>query len=213
MPVNLIPCPELTMVTNILLKPKSSQGVFLFTPDLLTQPASNYPLDVNVSCNARGDIKLVLLDDNQAPLFTLVLKCSQYDINEIQKTTLIPDSVKVLYEQKEYTQIVSIGTSYLSLIADYVEMEETAYLYRQVSESYLSFWRTSNRRNGIMQHIIKKTSEVFDKLNFTQENSEQAVYVWCLSQTLLRSRIIALRNFDNEIMDTLPTETINQQIE
>jgi len=216
MPFNNIPCPELTMVTNLLIKPKSNKGVFIFTPDLLSQPSMIHPLDLNVSANVRGDIKLVLLDDNQSPLFTLVLKCSQYDIKDLDETDAIPDAVKFLYKQIEYTQIVSIGTSYLSLLSEYVELEETAYLYRQVSQSYLSLWRTSNRRNGIMQYIIRKTNEIVDKLPVTEEQSDYSSYIWCLSQTFLRSRILGLRQMGNdnqEFFDTNLVESTNQHFE
>lgn len=209
MPFNNIPCPELTMVTNILIKPKSNKGLFIFTPDLLTEPLMIHPLDVNVYANTRGDIKLVLLDDNQSPLFTFVLKCSQYDIKDIDFNEGIPDSVKFLYKQIEYTQIVCIGTSYLSLLSEYVELEETAYLYRQVSQCYLSLWRTFKRRNGIMQHIIMKTNEVLEKLKIKDEQSDYSSYIWCLSQTFLRSRILGLRKMG----DTNLVDSINQHFE
>jgi hypothetical protein len=203
---NNIPCPEDMMITNILIKPKSSNGLFLFSPDLFTYPSYIFPMDVSILVNSKGDIKIILLDDNQSPLFTLVLKCSQYDSREI--SDLIPISVKGLYDQKDYTEVLGISASNIDVLRRYVELEESAYIYRSVSQSYINLWNTSEKRNGIMQHLIRKTRDVISKVedsvskdsvskdsvakdSVVEKEYDKIIspFIWSLNQILLKCRI------------------------
>jgi hypothetical protein len=161
--INNIPCPEDMMITNVLIKPKSSNGLFLFSPDLFTYPSYIFPMDVSIFINSKGDLKISLLDDNQTSLFNLVLKCSQYDSREV--VDLIPNSVRGLYEEKDYTEVLGISASNIDILKKYIEMEEAAYTYRFVSQSYLDLWNTSEKRNGIMQYLIRKTKDIISKVD------------------------------------------------
>lgn len=176
--INNIPCPEDMMITNVLIKPKSSNGLFLFSPDLFTYPSYIFPMDVSIFINSKGDLKISLLDDNQTSLFNLVLKCSQYDSREV--VDLIPNSVRGLYEEKDYTEVLGISASNIDILKKYIEMEEAAYTYRFVSQSYLDLWNTSEKRNGIMQYLIRKTKDIISKVDRRALNTSIAAPAHCV---------------------------------
>lgn len=202
---NNIPCPELTVITNIVIKPKSGKGLFIFTPDLFTQPYPIHPMDVTVLANSKGDLKLSLLDDYQSPIYDLVLKCAQYDVRDIfVDDPILPDSVVKLYDQKEYTEILAIGSSNLNLLQEYIEMEETAYLYRETSQSYIDGWEKTDRRNGIMQYLIRKTEDDLFRLNLQPEQEDIGFHIWSMSQTLLRTRLLGMFRQRNIIGNVSP---------
>lgn len=207
---NNIPCPEIMLITNIVLKPKSSEGLFLFGPDIYTFPGSgNYianteicPMDVSVLANGKGDIKLTLLDDNRAPLYSMILKCSQYDIRGIHDKQFVPYNIQGLYtnygNEMIYRDVIGINSTNLYLMKDYVSFEEAAYFYRNVTCSYQNLWKGSDKRSGIIPQIILNTRDILEELiegdpmdakNAVTQASQQ---VWAMSQNLIKSRMVGL---------------------
>lgn len=199
MPYNNIPCPDTLMITNILVKPKSNKGLFIFTPDLFIQPCYIHPMDVSILANSKGDIKVSLLDDNQNPLFDLVLKCSQYDVKQsVDPEGEIPESVMNLYSQKEYSEVIYIGASITPLLLEYIQLEKTAYEYRQIQHSYFNFWKHTDKRNGFMQYMIKKINDILFRLNLDASDTDMAYHIWSMNHCILRSRLSFISSNDEE---------------
>ena len=193
-------CDTCNLITNILIKPKTCEGVFTFGPDSLTCPTSGNtgpntaicPLDVNVLTNCKGDLKLSLLDDNGCNLDCLLLKCSQYDVSSV--VSLVPNGVTGLFQVPGYTDIVVINANNLNLVGQYVAFEEAAYFYREVTQTYLNLW-CGAEKNGLICTIIENVTGIINNLSATSpvKNVGQAQQVFNLSQDLLKARVLALK--------------------
>lgn len=193
-------CGPCYLDTLIILKDLSScEGIFNFGPDPLTIPGpcglsgpntQICPLDLNVLKNCKGDYKITLLDENGCNLDCLVLKCSQFEIVPI--STLEP-AVRALYEANlptGYTDayIVQINANNLNLVGEYIALEEAAYFYRQVEQSYLNLW-CGAERNGIICQLLENIDTALS--NPDEVLSLQTVYA--LGQDLIKTRVLALK--------------------
>jgi hypothetical protein len=177
-PINCGPC---YLNTNIILKDdKDCQGIFTFGPDPITIPGPCglngvnthiCALNVNVLKNCKDDLKIVLLDDNGCALDTLVLRCSQYELENVED--IEPKAVRAIYEDSLPTgysaataKIVKINANNLNLVGEYVSFEETAYYYRRVTQSYLNLW-CGAEANGIVCQLLKNVEDTIDVINST----------------------------------------------
>lgn len=206
MPFNNVPCPEPMITTNIIIKPNSSEALFIFYPDIFTIPNQICPMDINIMGNNKGDLKISLLDDNQKPIYEFVLKCGQYDVQNIVESntneqTLIPERVRCLYNnfgnEKLYTEVLGVIGSNLQCIEEYIGLEEAAYMYRQVSQCYQNFWQPSEKRNGIMSYWIQSTKDIMKSINENKIESENIRQIWSFSQALIKSRVLAIKHIFN----------------
>lgn len=180
--------------TQILLNANDCKGVFVFTPDPLTVPGpcgltgpNTYicPLDVNVLENCKGDYKFTLLDDNGCTLDTLVVRCGQYEITDISQAVVVP-ALEDLYDA-DYTKILQLNVNNLNLLGEYVALEETAYFYRRVTQTYLNLWCGAESK-GLITQIIENVNEAIDQLNDTS-----AQFVYALANDFIKARVVALK--------------------
>jgi len=198
--INCGPC---YLNTNIVFKDLSScQGLFVFTPDSLAIPGpcgltgantEICALNVNILENCKGDYKITLLDDNGCALDTFVVRCSQFElvpVNEIK-----PDDAISLIEaglptgySASVSHVLQINANNLNLVGEYVALEEAAYYYRRVTQSYLNLW-CGAEANGIICQIL---ANVIDAADNTRTEA-QGQFVYTLGQDLLKSRVLALK--------------------
>jgi hypothetical protein len=203
MPICNLNCETCDLVTNIVFDPSGCQGAFVFA-DLYTCPGVTSgantaicPLDVNILKNCKGDYKITLLDDNGCNLDCLVLRCSQFEIVDIAgatATAAIPPSVQPLFDQfigapLNYTKVFTINANNLNLVGQYVELEESAYFYRQVCQAYQNLW-CGAERNGIICLILDNVKEA---VNTDTPTTAQRQQIWSLGQDLIKSRVVALK--------------------
>jgi hypothetical protein len=180
------------------MRPNSCEGVFVFTPDPLTVPgpcgltgANTHicPLDVNILENCKGDYKITLLDDNGCALDTLVLRCSQYELVDISQAVVDP-VLEDLYDD-HYTKIFQINADNLKLVGDYIAMEETAYFYRRVTQTYLNLWCGAESK-GLISQIVENTNNAIVSLVDASDNVS-AQFIYSLTNDFLKARVVALK--------------------
>jgi hypothetical protein len=180
--------------TQILLNPGECEGLFTFTPDLITDPSANSITDLNVSIlkNCKDDLKVTLLDENGCALDSLVLRCGQYRISDI--SGVFPDdtnaSLADLYST-DYIQIIQINANNLNLVGEYVAFEETAYFYRRVQQTYLNLW-CGAERNGIVCYILNQTLAAATALD-PDNDPTLAQFVYSMGNDLIKARVVALK--------------------
>lgn len=200
--VNCCPtnCDTCYLNTQILLNPKDCQGVFVFTPDPLTVPGpcgltgpNTYvcPLNVNILENCKGDYKVTLLDDNGCALDTLVLRCSQFEIVDISTAIMELPSLEELYDTTNFTQIIQINANNLNLVGEYVALEETAYFYRRVTQTYLNLWCGAESK-GLICQIIENAHTAVESLDIALDVAS-AQFVYSLTNDFLKARVVALK--------------------
>lgn len=200
--VNCCPtnCDTCYLNTQILLNAKDCQGVFVFTPDPLTVPgpcgltgANTYvcPLNVNILENCKGDYKITLLDDNGCALDTLVLRCSQFDIKDISEVFVDIPVIEELYDTINFSKIIQINANNLNLVGEYVALEETAYFYRRVTQTYLNLWCGAESK-GLICQIIENSNAAVESLDIA-EDAVSAQWVYSLTNDLLKARVVALK--------------------
>lgn len=201
------PCVSCDIVTNVVFKPRSCEGKFLFAPDLYTCPGVTgsvvgnteiCPLDVNVQINCKGDYKLTLLDDNGCNLDCIVLKCSQYDVSTIDADFVGVTAVQALFTgatAQGFTEVFNINANNLNLVGQYVAFEEAAYFYRQVCQAYQNLW-CGAEKNGIVCQIIQDVKDITKQIvgvTQTQNTTTLSQKAFALGQDLLKSRVVALK--------------------
>jgi len=191
-------CDSCYLNTQILLNPNSCEGVFVFTPDPLTVPGPCgltgpnthiCPLDVNILENCKGDYKITLLDDNGCALDTLVLRCSQFKIRDISEAVVDP-VLEELYDSN-FTKIIQLNADNLNLIGEYVAMEETAYFYRRVSQTYLNLWCGAESK-GLVCQILENVDNAILSLVDNGDNVS-AQFIYSLTNDFLKARVVALK--------------------
>jgi hypothetical protein len=177
--------------TQILLNPGECEGVFAFTPDLITDPSSNSITDLPVSIlkNCKDDLKITLLDENGCSLDSLILRCGQYKISDVSDVFIDNESLIDLYPT-EFTQIIQINANNLNLVGEYVAFEETAYFYRRVQQTYLNLW-CGAERNGIVCYILNQSLATATELDIINPGLSQFVY--SMGNDLIKSRVVALK--------------------
>lgn len=195
-------CEKCDLITNVVVKPKTCEGLFLFEPDLYTCPGVTAgpntevcALDVNILTNCKGDLKLTLLDDNGCNLDCLVLRCSQYDVSQINAGFVGVSPVRDLfnaYVAQGYTEIIKINANNLNLVGEYVAFEEAAYYYRQVCQSYQNLW-CGAERNGIVCLILENVKKATQLLAADEDGAVSAQQIFSLGQDLLKARVVALK--------------------
>jgi hypothetical protein len=172
----------------------------VFTPDSLTSPGpcgltgpNTYvcSLNVNILENCKADYKITLLDDNGCALDTLVLRCSQYKIVDISTATMELASLEELYDMENYKQIIQINANNLNLVGEYVALEETAYFYRRVTQTYLNLWCGAESK-GLICQIIENANAAIDSLDIA-EDTISAQFVYSLTNDFLKARVVALK--------------------
>jgi len=199
--VNCCPtnCDTCYLNTQILLNPNSCHGVFVFTPDPLTVPgpcgltgANTHicPLEVNVLENCKGDYKSTLLDENGCALDTLVVRCSQYEIVDLS-TAFVDPAIEELYDTTNYSKILQINANNLNLVGEYVALEETAYFYRRVTQTYLNLWCGAESK-GLICQIIENSNAAVESLDIAGD-AVSAQWVYSLTNDLLKARVVALK--------------------
>ncbi len=206
MPINC----QCDFVTNIVLKPKSCEGLFVFSPEIYSVPntqGSSGPnleicaLDINVLENCKGDLKLTLLDDNGCNLDCLVLRCSQYDVSDLGSIlpssagvdllfTATPNVALTQADPTKYGLGVKINANNLNLMGEYIAFEEAANYYRQVTQTYLNLW-CGGERNGVICDILENAAGIAAAT--LQPSTTQQAQVWALGQNLIKARVIALK--------------------
>ena len=206
MPINC----QCDFVTNIVLKPKSCEGLFVFSPEIYSVPNTEgssgpnleiCPLDINVLENCKGDLKLTLLDDNGCNLDCLVLRCSQYDVSALGSVLPASDGVDRLFDSTpevalteadptKYSLSVVLNANNLNLMGEYIAFEEAANYYRQVTQTYLNLW-CGAERNGLICTILENVAGITAATGAL--NNAQDAQVWALGQALIKSRVIALK--------------------
>jgi hypothetical protein len=193
-------CQKCYLNTQILLNDKDCQGVFVFTPDPLTSPGpcgltgpntSICPMNVNILENCKGDYKITLLDDNGCALDTLVLRCGQYEIVDISTATMDLPSLEALYDVDNFAKIIQINANNLNLVGEYVAMEETAYFYRRVTQTYLNLWCGAESK-GLICQILDNAHAAVEQLD-ASSNDTSAQFVYALANSLLKTRVVALK--------------------
>jgi hypothetical protein len=169
----------------------------VFTPDPITVPGPCgltgpntfvCPLNVNILENCKGDYKVTLLDDNGCALDTLVLRCSQFEIIDI--SAAVPVVIEDLYDTTNFTKIIQINANNLNLVGEYVSLEETAYFYRRVTQTYLNLWCGAESK-GLICQIIENSNAAVESLTDIDDVSAQWVY--SLTNDFLKSRVVALK--------------------
>jgi hypothetical protein len=183
--------------TQILLNPSECEGIFTFTPDLITDPSSGVTeLTVSILKNCKDDLKVTLLDENGCSLESLVLRCSQYRIVDISENFVIDqnssnESVLELYDTN-YSQMIQINANNLNLVGEYVTFEETAYFYRRVQQTYLNLW-CGGERNGIVCYILNNALQASNELDLVSSPSILSQFVYSMGNDLVKARVVALK--------------------
>ena len=190
-------CDEVYLNTQILVKDElTCEGIFTFAPDPLTIPGpcgltgvntSICPLDVNILENCKGDYKITLLDDNGCNLDCIVLRCSQFQLVDVSAAVGNIQAIEDLYPSG-YNKIFQINANNLNLVGEYVALEEAAYFHRRVTQSYLNLW-CGAERNGIITQILQNAELAEVGLS----NVGSAQFVYALTNDLLKSRVVALK--------------------
>ena len=189
-------CDTCYLNTQILLNPKDCHGVFVFTPDPLTSPgpcgltgANTHicPLNVNVLENCKGDYKFTLLDDNGCALDTLVVRCSQFEIQDLS-SAFVSEDIRNLYDDVDnYSQILTINANNLNLMSEYVALEETAYFYRRVTQTYLNLWCGAESK-GLICQIIENSNAAIEAAG-----DVEGQFIYSLTNAFLKARVVALK--------------------
>lgn len=196
--------------TQILIKPQSCEGVFIFTPDLYALPndgpsGPNYaicPMYTTVYKNCRGDYKVSLLDDNSCVLDEIVLKCAQFDVRPINSVIGVDQSgIRDLFINgsidASFSNILTINANNLNVMGQYVALEEAAYFYRRVTQTYLNLW-CGGERSGIICQMLGNVKGVVQTLSenaptFCSVEAIQSKQIYALGQDLIKARIVALK--------------------
>jgi hypothetical protein len=193
------------------VQPKSCEALLIFTPDLYTVP--NYgpsgpncaicPLDIYVVSNCKGDYKLCLLDDNACVLDTLILKCGQFQIQDISDViTTDLSGIQDLYINPRcinpvYSQIITINANNLYQFGQYIAFEESGYFYRRVTQTYLNLW-CGAERHGIICDILNNVLGTVETLSALSPLSYstpaiQAKQMYSMGNDLVKARVVALK--------------------
>lgn len=208
MPINC----QCDFVTNIVLKPKSCEGLFVFSPEIYSVPNTQgssgpnleiCPLDINVLENCKGDLKLTLLDDNGCNLDCLVLRCSQYDVSALGSILPVAVGVDGLFtatpdvdlsgvDTNKYGLGVKINANNLNLMGEYIAFEEAANYYRQVTQTYLNLW-CGGERNGVICDILENAAGIAANILPIGNGPALQAQAWALGQNLIKARVIALK--------------------
>ena len=199
--VNCNTCETSYLNTQILFNPGDCCGVFVFTPDLITSPGpcgmtgpNTYvcPLNVNILENCKEDYKIALLDDNGCTLDTLVLRCSQFEIKDISGQAFASGSSLIeLYDYPDYTKIIQLNANNLSLLGEYIALEESAYFYRRVTQTYLNLWCGAESK-GMISQIIDNVNTSVSYLNGANQRG-YAQFVYSLGNDFLKARVVSLK--------------------
>jgi hypothetical protein len=166
-------------------------------------------MNVNVLENCKGDYKITLLDDNGCALSTLVIKCSQYAITPIGEAVNDQVALEDLYAvTPTKTHLIQINANNLNLIGEYVALEEAAYFYRRVSQSYLNLWCGAESK-GLICQILSNVDNVISTMNQEQEfilTDRNQIY----NQT---QGIVEVNYFPDSSDNAILTVTLNPEVQ
>lgn len=166
--------------TQILIKPMSCKGLFIFSPDIFTVPKGELcylgpnnsicSLNINIVINCSDDYKFSLLDKDGNVLNYLIVQCGEYEIVDIENaiqdasSSLLPlygGTLTNLNYLSEYTQILRINSLNWKLMSKYTNFEESAYFYNKVSQTYLNLWNQAEETNFLCDILkISKNAEM-----------------------------------------------------
>jgi hypothetical protein len=194
--------------TQIIFNHNSCEGLFIFNPDLYASlccdigcnknigatgdygNTSICPLNVNILRNCKGDYKISLLGDDGNTLQNLILKCSQYKIEDISSNPF--PAIQDFYVQYGKSQIFLINITNRSLASDYIDFEKAAYYYRNVKISYQNLWCNYNQ---ISCDIITTTDEIIQTIILSSASSTdiEQRQVCCIQDLFIKMRLVALK--------------------
>ena len=186
--------------TQILIdQDKPYQGLFIFSPDIFTIPVGSFcfagandaitPLNVNIQINRKNDYKFELLDDNANVIDCLCIPCNYYQIKDISEVFVdVSSSIQELYDtcQSNFTKIVQIDACNLKFMADYIDFEQNAYYYRQVSQSYLNLWNQAEKYNFLCE--LLKISKNAQNILIDDDKQEFAAHFYIFINYFILNR-------------------------